>query len=230
MKPMTTQLTFQGLLDTLAAVPQDATVKLAGFGSADTPGVLFRHRPFVDGLAITPTFARAALQTTAAEYADVMRRTGPGLSSSYNRPGYEDQHLAGADTPMWVSLPYEVSFNAVTGVEMVKDFAVIRSINLAPVQGPTIQRIPDEEAILRLRKVDEHLHGESKPLNPKAEKWLINYVARDRTPVRLNLEEARWELANFEASLQAKRDRVAKLEADVARNDYLLGITDEFTG
>ena len=78
-----------------------------------------------------------------------------------------------------------------------------------------------------MQKVDELLRGEANAHSPKVVKWLINMAARDRTTVRLDLEEARRDLDNFEASLQAKRDRVAKLEADAARNDYLLGITDD---
>jgi len=225
---MTTQLTFQGLLDTLAAVPQDAIVKVAGFGSADNPGVLFRHRPFVDGLAITPSFGRPALEMTAAEYADFLRRTGPGLTwSQPGHPTFVDHHLAGADTPMWASAPYDVSFNAVTGVEMVKDFAVIRTTNLTPVQGPSLQRIPDDEVVRRMQMVDVALHGEAKELPPKVEQFLIKYIAKDRSTVLQRLAEAREEMENFEASRQAKRDMVVKLENDAARHDYLLGISDK---
>jgi hypothetical protein len=37
-------------------------------------------------------------------------------------------------------------------------------------------------------------------------------------------------LASFEASLQAKKDRVVELERDAARHDYLLGIRDDLPG
>lgn len=229
MAMTTAQLTFQGLLDALATVPRTATVKVSGFGPADTPGVLFRHRPFVDGLAITPTIARLGLQSTAAEYEDFLRRTGPGMVWSGDS-GFTDQHLAGSETPMWVSLPRQLSFNAITAVEMIRDFAVIRTVNLAPVQGPSIQRIPDEEVVLRMWRLDEADGGEPKVLPAKAEKYLINYAAKGRSDVLLRLAEAIEELDSFESSLQDKRDRVAELQVQSARHDYLLGITDEVPG
>lgn len=228
---MTTQLTFQGLLDALAAVPQDAIVKLSGFGSGASPGVLFRHRPFVDGLSITPTIARAALQTTATEYADFMRRTGPGLTSHrFVREGFTDQHPAGADSPMWAGFLHTPSFNAVTGVELVKGFAVIRTTDLAPVQGPPMQRIPDEEVINRMRVANVALHGEDIHLAPEAERYLMRFIPKDRTTVLQRLAEAREGLATFEASLQEKKDLVTKLELDAARHDYLLGIRNDLPG
>jgi len=232
MNSMTpTQLTFQGLLDALAAVPQDAIVKVAGFGSGDTPGVLFRHRPFVDGLAITPTITRPALQTTAREYADFLRRTGPGLTwSQPGHAGFSDEHPSGSETPIWAGTPYKVSFNAVTGVELVKGFAVIRTINLAPAQGPSLQRVPDEEVVNRMRVANLALHGEDIHLRPAANRYLIRYIPKDRTTVLQRLDGAREDLAAFETSLQAKKDLVAKLEGDAARHDYLLGIRNDLSG
>ncbi|MBG0738752.1 hypothetical protein IV500_04875 [Paeniglutamicibacter antarcticus] len=223
---MMTQLTFQGLLDALAAVPQDAIVKLVGFGPADNPGVLFRHRPFVDGLAITPTIARAALDLTSAELIDFLVETGPDKTWR-GHDGFLDRYPAGPETPMWVGIPYEVSFHAVTGVEMVKGFAVIRTTNLAPVQGPSLQRIPDHEVINRMRVSNLELHGDDVRKASAAERYLIRYIPKDRTAVLQRLVEAREELVTFEASLQEKKDRVAKLERDAARHDYLLGILDE---
>jgi hypothetical protein len=234
MKPMTAdQLTLAGLINELSQVPLDAPIRLAGFGSAAMPGELFRHRPYVDGLAIRPTMVRSNTDASADEYIGELRRHGLGKTwwetiwEGPQRVQFVDRHPATFETPMWVSVPGEISFNAITGVEMVKGFAVIRSVNLAPMQGPTIQRIPDEEVERRMQKVDEQLRGEATTHSPKVVKWLINMASRERTTVRLDLGEARSDLVNFEASLQAKRDRVAKLEADAARNDYLLGITDD---
>jgi hypothetical protein len=228
---MTTQLTFQGLLDALAAVPQDATVMLSGFGGGSTPGVLFRHRPFVDGLSITPTMTRPALQLTATEFIDFLNETGPHKTwRGHGRDGFIDRYPAGPDTPMWVGFPHDLSFYAVTGVEMVKGFAVIRSTDLAPEQGPSIRRISDEEATNRMRV--EHLQrmGEDIHLHPRAERLLLNMLPDERTRILLSLQEAREELESFEASLQAKKDRVVKLERDAVRHDYLLGIRDDLPG
>lgn len=225
-----TQLTFQGLLYALDAVPQDAIVKLAGFGSAGTPGALFRHRPFVDGLSITPTIARAALDLTVAEVIDFLKETGPYKTwAGHGRDGFVDHYPAGPETPMWVGTPHEMSFHAVTSVEMTKGFAVIRTTDLAPVQGPSLQRIPDEEVINRMRV--EHLQrtGDDIDLAPAANRYLIHFLPKDRSAVLQNLTGAREELATFEASLQEKKDRVTKLERDAARHDYLLGIRDELS-
>lgn len=228
---MTTQLTFQGLLDALAEVPQDAIVKISGFGSGTNPGALFRHRPFVDGLSITPTIARPALDLTVAEAIDFLQESGPHTTwRGHGRDGFIDSFPASPETPMWAGFPHELSFNAVTGVEMAKGFAVIRVTDLAPVQGPSLQRVSDEEAINRMRV--EHLQrtGEDTVFAPHVERYLLRMVAGDRTRVLLSLEEAREDLAGFEASLQAKRELVTKLERDAARHDYLLGIRDDLPG
>jgi hypothetical protein len=231
MMSMTTQLTFQGLLDAFAAVPQDAIAKISGFGSADTPGVLFRHRPFTDGLAITPTITRPALDMTVAELIDFLKESGPNRTwRSHGHNGFIDRYPAGPNTPMWVGTPHEVSFNAVTGLEIVKGFAVIRSTNLAPVQGPILQRIPDEEAINRLRVANLGLRGVDIHFSDAAERYLIRHLPKNRTDLLLRLDDARKDLTTFEASLQEKKDLVTKLELDAARTDYLLGIRDDLPG
>ncbi len=224
---MTTQLTFQGLLDALAGVPRDAIVYVSGFGSAATPGVLFRHRPFVDGLSITPTITRPALNLTAAEFIDFLEESGPHKTwRGHGRDGFIDRFPAGPETPVWVGVPHEVSFHSVTGVEMVKGFAVIRTADLAPVQGPSLQRISDEEVINRMRA--EHLRrtGDDIDLAPAANRYLIRFLPKDRSTVLERLAEAREDLAAYETSLQAKKDLVTKLERDAARHDYLLGVAD----
>lgn len=232
MMPMTAdQLTLAGLVGELTKVPQDAIVMFAGFGSGTYPGALFRHRPYVDGLAIAPRMGGPAVQKSAAELVAYLQEMGLGAVWLKNTPrDFVDPHPAGPETPMWVSTEHELSFNAITGIEMMKGFAVIRSVNLAPMQGPTIQRLSDAEVIERVQSVSLALRGEHRDPGPNASAAILRYIPKDRTQVRLNLEEARWELANFEASLQAKRDRVAKLEVDAACHDYFLGITDELPG
>jgi hypothetical protein len=168
---------------------------------------------------------------TAAEFIEYLLERGPGRVWDRNgHPGSVDAHPAGPTTPMWAGSEYEPDFNAVTGVEMVKGFAVIRTTNLAPVQGPTLQRVTDEEVINRMRVENLQRTGQDLPLAPAAERYLIRYIPKDRTTVLQNLAEARVELAMFEASLQAKKDLVAKLELDAARHDYLLGIRDDLPG
>lgn len=66
---------------------------------------------------------------------------------------------------------------------------------------------------------------------PAAERYLLRYIPNDRATVLQHLAEGRAELAGFdEASLQGKRNRVAKLDRDAARHDYLLGIRDDLPG
>jgi len=113
---------------------------------------------------------------------------------------------------------------------MVKGFAVIRTTNLAPVQGPSIQRVTDEEVVNRMRVARLALNGEDIHLQPAAEQYLIRYIPKDRTTVLQRLAEAREDLATFETSLQAKKDLLAKLEGDLTRHDYLLGIRNDLPG
>lgn len=223
------QLTLGGLLEALDAVPRDAELCIAGFGIARYPGDLFRHRPFVDGVSIAPVMVGKKTTGRAGAFADHLRRTAFGLAWSFP-DGRDDPFLTGWDTPVWAGTRHKLSFNAVTHIDLIDGYAVIRSMDMAPMQGPRLQRIPDEEAAMRMRIVDVALRGEAKVLAPKAERYLVNYIPRDRSTVLERLAEAREDLDDFEASLQAKRDLVAKLEADAARHDYLLGIRDDLPG
>jgi hypothetical protein len=79
---------------------------------------------------------------------------------------------------MWVGTTHELRFHAVTSVETKKGFVVIRTTNMAPEQGPSIQRASDEEATNRM--CVEHLQrmGEVNRLHPRAEEGLAE-VGRD---------------------------------------------------
>lgn len=223
------QLTLGGLLEALDAVPNDAQLYVA-FGSAKRlGGFVRRHRPYVDGIALEPRLRETEFTATAGAFAALLRRAAFGLSwSTEDRP--VDGFLSGWDTPVWVSTRHELSFEAVTGVEVVKDCAIIRTTNLAPVQGPTIQRISDEEAINRMRVEYLRRTGQDTVFAPAAERQLLRMAVNDRSDLLHRLDEAREELASFENSLQAKKDRVARLEEDVVRNEYLLGIRDDLPG
>lgn len=230
MGSMTTQLTLQGLLDALAAVPRDAPLFVSGFGSgARISGRIFRHRPFVDGVQIEPSMRESEYTATAGAYRDYLRRSAFGLKwLTEDRP--DDEFPTNPNTPVWVSTSHDLSFRGVTGVEMKKGCAVIRTTDLAPAQGPSLQRLSDEEAISRRRA--EHLQrmGDDVVFAPHVERLLLNMLPDERTRVMRELEEARQELASFETSLQSKKDRVAKLEGDAVRLDYLLGIRNDLPG
>lgn len=225
----TQQLTLGGLVEALDAVPGDAQLFVSGFGSGVRLGGLHRHRPFVDGLALEPTPRQDVEASTAGTYVEHLRRAAFGLVWSLS-DSRDDEFPAGWDTPMWVSPRHEVKFHAVTGVEMVKGFAVIRTTNLAPVQGPSIQRISDDEAINRMRVEYLRRTGKDDVFAPAAERQLLRMAVNDRSDLLHRLDEARKDLADFENSLQAKKDRVARLEEDVVRNEYLLGIRDDLPG
>ncbi|WP_139187284.1 hypothetical protein [Pseudarthrobacter chlorophenolicus] len=223
------QLTLGGLVEALDAVPGDAHLYVSAFGSANRLNGLFRHRPFADGLALVPSLREHDGSATVGAYVEYLRRVAFGVAYRFT-DGRADEFLTGWDTPVWVSTRHQLSFNAVTGVEMVKGFAVIRTTNVAPVQGPSIQRISDEEAINRMRV--EHLQrtGEDTVFAPAVERQLLRFVIKDRSDLLHRLDEAREDLASFEKSLQAKKDLVTKLEQEAVRNDYLLGIRDDLPG
>ncbi len=223
------QLTLGGLVEALDAFPHGAQLYVSGFGSAKRLNGLFRHRPFADGLALDPSLREHDDSATAGAYVEYLRRVAFGIVYRFS-DHREDQFPTGWDTPVWVSTRHDLSFNAVTGAEMVKGFAIIRTTNLAPEQGPSIQRISDEEAIRRMRV--EHLQrtGEDTVFAPNVERHLLHMLPGERSRGLQDLDEARADLADFEASLQAKKDRVARLEQDAIRNDYLLGIRDDLPG
>lgn len=78
----------------------------------------------------------------------------------------------------------------------------------------------------------EHLRraGQDTVFAPAVEKQLLRMAVADRSDLLHRLDDAREDLASFENSLQAKKDRVARLEEEVARNEYLLGIRDDLPG
>lgn len=222
------QLTLGGLVEALNAVPGDAELYVS-FGSAKRLGGVFRHRPFVDGLALEPVIRSYHDPSTVGAYVDYLRRVAFGVAYRF-KDTRKDEFLTGWDTPVWVSTRHDLSFHAVTGVEMVKGCAVIRTTNLAPAQGPSIQRITDEEATNRMRVEYLRRTGQDTAFAPAAEKQLLRMAVNDRSDLLHRLDEAREDLASFENSLQARKDRVARLEEDLTRNDYLLGIRDDLPG
>lgn len=223
------QLTLGGLIEALDAVPADAQLFVSGFGSANRLGGVFRHRPFVDGLALEPGVRSYHEPSTVGTYVDYLRRVAFGVPYRFT-DGREDEFLTGWDTLVWVSTRHDLSFRAVTSVEEINGAIVIRTTDLAPVQGPSLQRITDDEAINRMRVEQLRRTGKDIELDPAAERYLLRSVVQDRSTLLHRLDEARADLAAFESSLQAKKDLVTRLEQDAARNDYLLGIRNDLPG
>jgi hypothetical protein len=114
----------------------------------------------------------------------------------------------------------EQSFHAVTGVDFFKGYAVIRSENVAPVQGPSIQRVSDEEMLRRNVELDAS--GTKEPdldLGSAVNRYLVRAIPAEHAKVRTRLQAAREDLAKLLAE-------IPRIEAESTRLDYLLGITD----
>lgn len=114
---------------------------------------------------------------------------------------------------------------------MLKGRAVVRSRNIAPAYGPTLQRIPDEDAVERMRAAEELRLGQARTGEPtNTERWLLRCLPAERTPTLLRLPEARHELAQYESRLAELKENVVRAEATAAEIDYILGITETLPG
>lgn len=209
-------LTIRELIAALNAVPDNPLVIIAGFGSANAPGDLVRHRRHLNDLAIEVIYDRTNWKTVERFTMMLHQHATQPVTQTNPNP-------TTLDSLAWVrpSMEIEQSFFAVTGVDVVKGYAVIRSKNMAPVQGPSVQRVSDEEMLRRNAEVypsttDEH------DLDPEAKvnRWRLHAIPAERTKVRVRLDEAR---ADLEKLLTA----IPKIEAEAARIDYILGITGE---
>lgn len=209
-------LTIRELIAALNEIPDNPLVIIAGFGSANAPGDLVRHRRHLNDLAIEVIYDRTNWKTVE-RFTMMLHQHAAQPATTFN------PNPTTLDSLAWVrpSMESEQSFFAVTGVDVVKGHAVIRAKNMAPVQGPSVQRVSDEEMLRRNAEVypsatDEHA------LDPEAKvnRWRLRAIPAERTKVRVRLDETRAELERLTAALP-------KMEAEAARIDYILGITNE---
>ena len=213
---MAEQLTVGQLIAALDEIPGNPLVRIAGFGSADVPGDLRRHRSHIPDLAIEVVYQRMNWVTVERFKMMLLQHTTQPVTKFNPNP-------TTLDSPAWVrpSLEHEQSFNAVTGVDFVMDHAVIRSENAAPLQGPALQRISDEELLRRNHELTARGLEVAPDLDAdtKVNRWLLRTIPRERTAARVRLEESRADLAKL-------LHEIPRMEAEAARYDYLLGITD----
>lgn len=212
---MADQLTVGQLIAALDEIPGNPLVRIAGFGSADAPGDLRGHRTHTTDVAIEVVYRRANWITVERFKMMLLQHSTQPVTRFNPNP-------ATLDSPVWVrpSLETARSFHAVTGVDFVKDHAVIRSENVAPVQGPSIQRISDEEMLRRNFELTGAPADElDLDLETTVNLWLVRAIPKERASARVRLEAARADLKKLLAE-------IPRLEGENARHDYLLGITD----
>ena len=225
----TEQLTLGELTDALTAMPSNARVALAGFSGAGSPGQLIRHRAGVDGVAIAPAYRRAENMFTVEQYLTVLRGA-VGMVA----PWINDHHPVTLDTPVWVSSNDPIGFHVVTGVDLVRgkvvdQLAVIRSVNTAVIEGPTVQRVSDEEATERMVLWHEARTGERIVLEPKSAQALLHMNVSGHGNRHRDLADAEHDLADYENELARLRSRVADARTSIAQNHYILGISDDLS-
>lgn len=215
---MTGQLNIGGLIAALELLPDSRMpLIIGGFGAANIPAQMGPHRTGCDGLAIDGALQRMS-SMTVERFVAVLRRQVQNYSRSA-------EHPPTLDTPVWVRPgtehhPEELSFHAVTGVDIVRGRAVLRSTDLAPLQGPALRRITDEEALRRIHETDDWPNPHA---GEKKSRWLLEVLPGDRAAARVRLEETR-------NRIEALRRQLPGMEADLARADYILGITDTAPG
>lgn len=215
MSAMTEQLTIGQLITALEAVEGNPLVIIAGFGATDAPGDLWRHRPRINDVGIEVVYNRMNWKTVERFTAILRLHATQPVTMTNPNP-------ATLDSLAWI-LPRESprpSFWAVTGVRSFSGHAVIEAEDVAPVQGPSLQRISDAEV---LRRSIELAAPGKEPIDPDpmatANQRLIGSLPAQRDRKRVELEAARSELRRLQ-------EEIPLLETEAARLDYLLGITD----
>ena len=215
MATMTEQLNVGQLIAALDGMDRCAPVLIAGFGIANGPGDIVRHRSHLNDVAIEVIPQR--IETMTVERLRTMLYQHASQSVSQGNPD-----PATMDSPAWIRprKESEQSFFAVTSVDSFSDRAVIRGENVAPIQGPTIQRISDDEVLRRNAEVTGFSSERHDPeVASKMNRWLLRSIASERSKVKFGLETALAELAQLQ-------QEIPRLEAETERIDYILGITD----
>lgn len=211
LTPQGTQLTIGGLVAALDELPGGILIQAAGFGNNGVPHELSRHRTKDHGVVIRTRYERAPFMTVDRFKLMLIQHGSQPVTKFNPTP-------ATMDSPLWVGGVLALEFRAVTGVEALGDSAYIRWVDVAPVQGPALQRIPDVEVLRR----NAELAGRTDPnLDPESpgNRWLLEHMPKERDRARVRLSEAR-------TALEKITREVASLEATTADYDYTLGLTD----
>lgn len=211
--PQGPQLTIGGLIAALDELPGGILIHLAGFGADIVPMELRLHRLRTEGVTILGRYERMSWMTVDRFKVMLDQHASQPVSKFNSNP-------TTMDAPLWAAPAGEntLEFRAVTGVDVIKDTAYLRWVDVAPAQGPGLQRITDEEVLRR----NAELAGRTDAnLDPSfgGNRWLLENIPTERDRGRVRLTEVR---------LQVERltREAAELEAAAARYDYTLGLTD----
>lgn len=209
--PQGPQLTIGGLIAALDELPGGILIRIAGFGNDGIPFELRRHRAHADGVVIHARYERKSFVTV--EHFKLML-----IQHASQEPTVPYPYPATMDSTLWASHDHELEFRAVTGVDVVNDQAFIRWIDVAPVQGPALQRITDEEVLRRNAELANRTDADLDP-SSGGNRWLLDNIPKERDRTRVRLAESRSALAKLALE-------IAALEAESARYDFTLGLTD----
>lgn len=205
------QLSIGQLIVALDALPGGILIKLAGFGADIVPMELMRHRPYAKGVAMIARYERMSWMTVDRFKVVLTQHASQPVTKFNPNP-------ATMDDPLWADRANgDHTFLAVTGVAVLNEVAYIQWFDVAPLQGPALQRIPDVEVLRR----NAELAGRTDPnLDPEGagNRWLLDHIPKERDRARVRLAEARIELERITREVTA-------LEATVADYDYTLGLT-----
>lgn len=209
--PQGPQLTIGRLIAALDELPGSILIHMAGVGNNNVPWALNRHRRHADGVLILARYERANYMTV--ERFKLMLTVHASQEPTDFHP-----NPATMDAPLWISCDHELEFRAVTGVDVIKGAAYLRWIDVAPVQGPALQRITDEEVLRRNAELGGRDDANLDPASP-GNRWMLDIIPKERDRTLNRLAEAR--------AAHAKLTReIAELEASSGRYDYTLGLTD----
>jgi hypothetical protein len=209
--PQGPQLTAGQLIAALDELPGHILIHMAGVGNSNVPFELGRHRPHADGVVIRARYERHSFMTV--EIFKLML-----TQHASQEPTVPCPYPATMDSTLWASHHHELEFRAVTGIDVINDSAYLRWIDVAPVQGPALQRITDVEVLRRNAELAGRADANLDPASG-GNRWMLNEIPRERDRTRNRLAEAR--------AAHAKLTReISGLEASSARYDYTLGLTD----
>jgi hypothetical protein len=214
------QLTIGGLITQLGAFPADREVLLAGFGNAGVPGTLRRHRSHRNDVVIEASYN--PFDPCSVVQLVTMLRSHAGQQATASNPD-----PATLESPVWVAEHTEgtVSFKAAVRVDSFSGRPVIRWVDVAPVHGPALQRLPDVDVLRRNAELDGRTDANVDP-DSDGNRWTLAYLPRERDRARNQLPAARADVARARTELDRALREVARLEARVDDIDYVLGLTD----
>lgn len=140
--PQGPQLTAGQLIAALVELPGHILIHMAGAGNSNVPFELGRHRPHADGVVIRARYERHSFMTV--EIFKLML-----TQHASQEPTVPCPYPATMASTLWASHHHELEFRVVTGIDVINDSAYLRWIDVAPVQGPALQRITDVEVLQR---------------------------------------------------------------------------------